>query len=286
MTEIMKGVPVAKHLIERASALSAELRAVGCIPTLAIVRVGDKDDDISYENGVLRRCESANIEVKRVAVPKEIAQDELIASIEKLNRDDSVNGILLLRPLPKHLDPEKIRHAIAPKKDVDGCTDGSLAGVFAGTDIGFPACTAQAAMEMLDFYGVECKGKRAAVIGRSLVAGRPAAMMLMKRDATVTICHSATENMAEITRQADILFVAAGKAHCISKEYLREGQTVIDVGINWDAAEQKLCGDVCFDEADGLVDRISPVPGGIGAVTSSLLMLHVAQAAQKQTKKK
>ena len=185
----------------------------------------------------------------------------------------------MFRPLPKHLDSEKARKMLVPEKDVDGCTDDSLAGVFTNTAMGFPPCTAQAAMEILDYYGVDCAGKRAAVIGRSLVVGRPAAMMLVHKNATVTVCHTKTVNMPEIIRQADIVIVCAGKLETIGKEYFRPGQVVIDVGINWSEEKNKLCGDVKFDEVEPIVDAITPVPGGVGGVTTVVLVSHVAEAA-------
>ena len=169
-----------------------------------------------------------------------------------------------------------------PEKDIDGCTDGSLAGVFTNTKTGFPPCTAQAAMEILDYYGVNCTGKKAAVIGRSLVVGRPAAMMLMHKNATVTICHTKTVDMPSITREADILIVCAGKMETIGAEYLREGQVVVDVGIGWNEEKGKLCGDVKFEEAEPVVGAITPVPGGVGTVTTSVLVSHVVEAAARK----
>ena len=166
---------------------------------------------------------------------------------------------------------------------MDGCTDGSLAGVFTNTKLGFPPCTAQAAMEILDFYGVDCKGKRAAVIGRSLVVGRPAGMMLLHKNATPTICHTKTVDMPAIIREADIVIVCAGQKQAIGKEYFREGQVVIDVGIHFNEATGKLCGDVKFDEAEPIVAAISPVPGGVGSVTTCVLVSHVVEAAKRIT---
>jgi len=168
-----------------------------------------------------------------------------------------------------------------PAKDIDGCTDGSLAGVFTNSDVGFAPCTAQAAMEILKFYGVDCRGKRAAVIGRSLVVGRPVSMMLMHENATVTTCHTKTQDMPSITKEADIVIVCAGKMESIGAEYFKEGQTVIDVGIGWNDEKRKLCGDVKFEEAEPVVDAITPVPGGVGTVTTSVLVSHVVEAAKR-----
>ena len=198
-----------------------------------------------------------------------------------MNRDPAVHGILLFRPLPKQLDGEKARKALVPEKDVDGCTDGSLAGVFTGTDWGFPPGTAPAAREILHYYGVDPEGKKAAVIGRSLVVGRPVAMMLMQENATVVNCHTRTKDVAAITRKADILVTASGQMESVGREYLREGQVVIDVGIGWNEEKKKLCGDVIFEEAEPVVARITPVPGGVGSVTTSVLVSHVAEAAKR-----
>ena len=259
----------------------AALKEQGVTPTLAILRVGQRDDDLSYERGAMKRCEKVGVAVKNVVLPADVDSDTFFATLEDLNEDDSVHGILMFRPLPKQLDGEKARKLLSPAKDVDGCTDGSLAGVFTNTALGFPPCTARAAMEILKYYGVELKGKRVAVIGRSLVIGRPVAMMLMHANATVTICHTRTVDVPSITRDADILIAASGQMESVGAEYLRPGQTVIDVGIGWNEAKQKLCGDVKFEEAEPIVAAITPVPGGVGSVTTAVLCKHVVEAAQR-----
>ena len=198
-----------------------------------------------------------------------------------MNKDDNIHGVLLFRPLPKHLNEEKIINALDIEKDVDGITDGSMAGVFAGKKQGFPPCTPSGCMEILDHYGIDCTGKKAVVIGRSLVVGKPAAMMLIKKNATVTVCHTKTKDMPSVVREADIVIVAAGRAGVVDGSYLRAGQTVIDVGINVNE-EGKLCGDVNFEEADRIVDAITPVPGGVGSVTTSVLVSHVVEAAMRK----
>ena len=279
--QLLKGAPVAAAINENTSARAAALKEKGVVPTLAIFRVGERADDLSYERGAMKRCEGVGVAVKNVVLPADVDSDTFFKTLDELNNDPAVHGILMFRPLPKHLDNEKARQMLNPAKDIDGCTDGSLAGVFTNTKLGFPPCTAQAAMEILDFYGVDCKGKRAAVIGRSLVVGRPAAMMLMHKNATVTICHTRTVDMPSVTREADILIVCAGQMESIGKEYLREGQVVVDVGINWNEEKGKLCGDVKFDEAEGLVAAVTPVPGGVGSVTTSVLVNHVVEAAER-----
>ncbi len=283
MAQILKGSLVTAAINEKIQSDVDRLKERGIIPTLAILRVGDRSDDISYERNAMKRCALVGVEVKNVILPAEVSQEELMAKLDELNRDNSVHGIIYFRPLPAHLDDEALRRALNPEKDVDGVTDASLAGVFSGSASGFSPCTAQACIEILDHFGIEISGRRAAVIGRSLVVGKPAAMLLTNRSATVTICHTKTQNAPEITRGADIVIVAAGKAETIGSAYFSPGQTVIDVGINWNEEKGKLCGDVRFDEAEPVVGAITPVPGGVGTVTTSVLVSHVVEAAKRQT---
>ena len=281
MAEIWKGAPVAAALSEEIAAEAAALKERGVAPTLAILRVGERADDLAYERGAMKRAEKVGVAVRNVILPADVDSETFFAALEGLNRDPAVHGILMFRPLPKQLDGEKARRLLAPEKDVDGCTDGSLAGVFTNTALGFPPCTAQAAMELLRFYGVDPKGKRAVVIGRSLVIGRPVAMMLMHANATVTVCHTRTLDVPAITREADILVAASGQMESIGAEYLRPGQILIDVGIGWNEAKQKLCGDLRFEEAEPLAAALTPVPGGVGNVTSTVLCKHEVEAAKR-----
>ena len=281
MAEILKGLPVTKALNEKMSAKVVELIGKGVEPTLAILRVGERPDDISYEKGAMKRCEQVGVKVKNVVLPADVDAETFFDILAGLNEDEKVHGVLMMRPLPKHIDGERARQMLNPAKDVDGCTDGSLAGVFTNTKVGFAPCTAQAAMEILDYYGIDCAGKKAVVIGRSLVVGRPAAMMLMHKNATVTVCHTKTVDMPSVTREADVLIVCSGQMESIGAEYLREGQVVVDVGIGWNEEKCKLCGDVKFDEAELVVTAITPVPGGVGAVTTSVLVAHVVEAAER-----
>ena len=281
MAKILKGAPVAAAMTEKMKTDSDRLRKAGIVPTLAILRVGERDDDLSYERGAMKRAEKAGIEVKNVILPADVPGETFFKALTDLNEDPSVHGILMFRPLPKHLDGEKARKMLAPEKDVDGCTDGSLAGVFTNTPLGFPPCTAEAVMEILHFYDIDIRGKSAAVIGRSLVIGRPVAMMLMHENATVTICHTKTPDVPAVTREADIVIAASGQMLSVGKEYLKAGQTVIDVGIGWNEELGKLCGDVKFEEAETIVDGITPVPGGVGAVTTAVLCRHVIMAAER-----
>lgn len=282
MAELLKGAPVAAALAEKTTAEAEALKARGIIPTLAILRVGARDDDLSYERGAMKRCAAAGIEVRSVLLPEDVDQNTLMNTLSALNNDNTVHGILMFRPLPAHLDEEAARKALAPEKDVDGVTDGSLAGVFTGSHEGFSPCTAQAVVEILNHYGIALKGKNVAVIGRSLVVGRPAAMLLMEQGATVTICHSKTEDTAAVTRQADIVVAAAGQMRNFGAEYFTPGQTVIDVGIHFNEETGKLCGDVRFEDAEPVVSAITPVPGGVGAVTTAVLVSHVTVAAMRQ----
>lgn len=281
MAEILKGAPVTAALNERMIEKAAALAEKGVTPTLAILRVGERHEDISYETGAMKRCGKIGVAVRNVILPEDVDCDTFYAALDDLNNDPSVHGILMFRPLPKHIDGEKARQMLAPEKDVDGCTDGSLAGVFANRKIGFPPCTAQAAMEMLDYYGIDCEGKNAAVLGRSLVVGRPTAMLLLHKNATVTVCHRKTKDMPSVVKAADIVIATIGEPEALGAEYFREGQIVIDVGINWSEKKGKICGDVNFEEVEPLAAAISPVPGGVGAVTTGILVSHVLEAAER-----
>ena len=204
MAIILKGAPVAEALTAKTAAEAAFLREKGVVPTLAILRVGERPEDLSYERGALKRCAAASVEVRSVVLPPEVSQAELMQTLEALNGDDAVHGILMMRPLPEPLDGEAARRALVPAKDVDGITDGSLAGVFTGSGEGFQPCTAQAVVELLKFYDIPMKGAHAVVAGRSLVVGRPAAMLLMAEGATVTVCHSGTTDLAAETRRISL----------------------------------------------------------------------------------
>ena len=280
MATILKGAEVVTALNERIRAEADALKAGGMTPALAVVRVGERADDIAYERGILKRAESVGVAVRLFALPETATERALLDTIRQINESDVIQGCLIFRPLPKGIDDEKIRAALLPEKDVDGITDGSLAGVFAGTKRGFPPCTAAACIEILDHYGIDPLGKKAVVIGRSLVIGKPVAMMLLQKNATVTICHTKTKNMPEVTRQADILIVAAGRAGVVGAEYVSAGQTVLDVGINF-TTEGKMVGDVDFEAVEPAVEAITPVPGGVGTVTTSVLMAHVVEAARR-----
>ena len=281
MAQILRGKAVADALTAQMKKDVEELKAAGVTPTLCIFRVGERPDDLSYERGAVKRAGIAGIEVRNVILPADVSQEEFDQEFRKVNEDENIHGILLFRPLPKHLDNEKARQMLNPAKDIDGCTDLSLAGVFTNTKTGFPPCTAQAAMEILHYYGIPVKGKKAAVIGRSLVVGRPVAMMLMHENATVVNCHTRTVDVPSITREADILITASGQLHSVTKEYTNPHQVVIDVGINWDEARGGISGDVAFEDVEPNVAAITPVPGGVGSVTTCVLIGHVVEAAKR-----
>ena len=281
MAMILDGKAIAASMNEALRKDAASLRESGVVPCLAIVRVGERPDDLAYERGAMKRCETIGVDVRNFVLAENAPENELLSAIEQINNDSSIHGCLLLQPLPKHMDERAIRQALSPAKDVDGITATSLFSVVAGGGPGFPPCTPKACMEVLDYYNIDVAGKRAVVIGRSLIVGKPAAMMLLQRNATVTICHTKTQNMPALCREADILIVAAGRAGIIGRDYLAPSQVVIDVGINVND-QGKLCGDVNFDEAQGLVGALTPVPGGVGAITTSVLVGHVLQAARRE----
>ena len=279
---LLKGKPVADAITEKLRLEVEKLSKKGIVPTLAILRVGKREDDLSYERGAMKRCAQVGIEVKQVVLDGDIDNEQFLKKLEELNQDDGVDGILMFRPLPKQLDEEAATRLLAVEKDIDGNTQGSLAGIYANTGDGFAPCTAEAVMAILNYYGIEMAGKKAVVIGRSLAIGRPVAMLLMHKQATVTICHSRSKKIDKISRKADILVAAAGQMQSIDRNYIKEGQIVIDVGIHWDEKAQKLCGDVVTNDVEEVVAAVTPVPGGVGAVTTSILAKHVLEAAIKR----
>ncbi len=279
MAEILKGAPVAAAMTEALQMKTEALRNRGIEPCLAILRVGERQDDLAYERGAIKRCGKVGIRVVSVVLPEDCTQDQLIAEIEKINTDASIHGCLMFRPLPRHLNEQAACEALKPCKDVDSMTAASLRTVFTGRGEGYAPCTAQSVIELLDHYGYDPAGKRVAVIGRSLVIGKPVSIMLQTRNATVTMCHTKTQNMADLCREAEILVVAAGKAGVVDTSFVNPGQIVIDVGINA-APGGGICGDVQFDTVEPIVKAISPVPAGVGAVTTAVLCKHVVEAAE------
>ena len=282
MAELLKGAPVAGAITRRNKEAVEELAGKGIKPTLAIIRLGENASDLAYESGALKRAEKTGVQVKQFVFREDMKEKDLIKEIKKINADDSIHGVLMFRPLPGHIDEKAVCETLAPEKDMDGITSGSMAGVFMDTELGYPPCTAEAVMELLDYYDVQLKGSKVTVFGRSLVIGKPVAMMLMGRHATITVCHSRTaiDDFRDAGRNADIIVSALGRAKMIGSEVLGSGQTIIDVGINVDE-DGGICGDVNFDEAEPEAAAITPVPGGVGSVTTAVLMKHVIRAAQR-----
>ena len=267
---ILKGKPVADSMQAALSEKAHELRKKGIIPKLCIIRVGERSDDIAYETGAVKKMTATGIEADRVILNASCTQEELEEVIKEKNSDEEVHGILMLRPLPAHLDEKKITQMISPEKDVDCMNPATLAGIFEPSEGLKTPCTPQAVIEMLRYYDIEMTGKKVAVLGRSSVIGKPVALLLLNENATVTICHSKTADLRETVREADIVISAMGRAKMIDGSYIREGATLIDVGINTDE-DGKLCGDADFESAEKVAGAISPVPGGVGSVTTTIL---------------
>ena len=274
--EILKGLPVANAINEK---LMEQVKSIeGPLPHLAIIRVGERPDDCSYERGAVKKMDKVGVRCTTYTFDADIDNETFQAEFDKINENPDIDGILMLRPLPKRLDEKQIENKIDPRKDLDGISPLNLAKVYAGDESGYAPCTAEAVIEMLDYAGIDIKGKRVTVVGRSLVIGKPVSMLLMKRNATVTVCHTKTVDMAGTCKNAEILVAAAGSARMIKKEYVADGAVVIDVGINVDD-EGNLCGDVDFDAISDIAAIATPVPGGVGSVTTSVLAKHLVKAA-------
>jgi methylenetetrahydrofolate dehydrogenase (NADP+)/methenyltetrahydrofolate cyclohydrolase len=271
----LRGINVANAINEE---IINEAKKLDYIPHLAIIRVGERPDDMSYERGATKKMDKVGFRCTSFVYPETITNEEFQKEFDKINNDEDIDGILLLRPLPKHLDEKTIENRINQTKDLDGISPANLAKVFAGDDTGMAPCTAEAVIEMLDYAAVYLKGKRATVIGRSLVIGKPVAMLLMKKNATVTICHTKTVDMPQTCKNAEVLVAAAGVAKMVDSSYVADGAIVIDVGINVDA-NGNLCGDVNYEEVSKKASIITPVPGGVGSVTTSVLAKHLLKGA-------
>ncbi|MGL5314894.1 MAG: bifunctional 5,10-methylenetetrahydrofolate dehydrogenase/5,10-methenyltetrahydrofolate cyclohydrolase [Peptostreptococcaceae bacterium] len=282
--QIIKGKPVADQMSESLINEVNELVKEGINPKLTIVRVGARGDDLAYERGALKKCQTIGIQTEVLELAEDITQEQYIEELTKLNNDKNVHGILCFRPLPKQLDEEAIKYVISPEKDVDSFSPINSAKVMEGDTTGFPPCTPTAVVEILKHYGVDLKGANVAVLGRSMVVGKPAAMLLLNENATVTICHSRTKDLAEVTSKADVLVAAVGRARMVKENFVKEGAVVIDVGINVDE-EGKLCGDVDTDAVLDKVSMVTPVPAGVGSVTTSILAKHVIKACKLQNNK-
>lgn len=276
--EELRGAPVARAIMDKTAGEITRLAQAGIMPKLAVFRVGSREDDIAYERSIIKRFSAAGAAVEVMALSEDATQEELEAAVRRAADDESVHGILVFSPLPKKFNAGRIRMLIPAEKDVDGMTDASLAGVFRGDKNSFAPCTAQAVVEILRYYGMEnLAGKRVTVVGRSTVVGRPLAMLLLGMNATVTVCHTKTADTAAECRRADVVIACAGQARMVTDEYMSAGQTIIDVGINADG--DGICGDVDYAAAQSIVAAATPVPGGVGAVTTAVLLSHTVRNA-------
>lgn len=278
----LRGMPVANTLNDKLKQDILDLAKAGITPTLAIVRAGNRPDDLAYERSAVKRFSSAGALIKVVELASDVTQQHFEDTVISLNEDKSVHGILIFRPLAKHLIENKIKQIISLEKDVDCMSFLGCAGVFIGDKNVYPPCTPKAVIELIDYYGIDVSGKKVVIVGRSLVVGKPLAMLLLSKNATVTICHTKTVNLDSECSRADILIAAAGSPKMIKANYVKEGQIVIDVGINMDG--DMMCGDVDYENVARIVKAITPVPGGIGTVTTSVLLKHTVHSAMKTLK--
>lgn len=278
---IIKGKPVADAITETLIKEVSNLKIQGVIPNVVIIRVGAKGNDLAYEKGILKICSKIGIKVYVKELPEDVSQNQFIQELKKFNEDKSVNGIMVFRPLPEHLDESIIKYIIEPEKDVDCFNPINLAKIMSEDNTGFAPCTPCAVMEILKYYNISIEGKLSVVIGRSMVVGKPMSMLLLNKNSTVTICHSKTVDLSKVCSQADILIVGIGKAKMIDSRYIKDGAVVIDVGINVDEYGN-LYGDVDMESCELKDPVITPVPGGVGSVTSSILAQHIVKACRHQ----
>ena len=285
MGEIIKGKPVGDALSEVLKGECEALVKEGIQPKLAILRVGAKPNDLSYEKGALKKCETIGITTEVTELPDGTTQDQYIETLQKLNDDFSVHGILTFRPLPEGIDENVIKNIIAPEKDVDCFSPMNTAKLMEGDKTGFPPCTPTAVVEILKHYNVPLKGANVVVLGRSMVVGKPVSMLLLGENATVTICHSKTKDLPKVCADADVLVAGVGRARMVTADYVKEGAVVIDVGINAKPEGGGICGDVDTDDVVGKASMVTPVPAGVGSVTTSILAKHVIKACKQQNNK-
>lgn len=278
--QIIDGKALSAQLRTEVAQRAAALTAKGTKPGLAVVLVGDNQASQVYVRNKVKACEDAGFHSVLEKYDASMTEAELLARVEALNNDPSIHGILVQLPLPKHIDDHKVIEAISPLKDVDGFHVASAGALMVG-EVGFKACTPYGCMKMLESIGMkDLRGKHAVVIGRSNIVGKPMAMMLLAANATVTICHSGTADLAAITRQADIVVAAVGKVNVLTADMIKPGAVVIDVGMNRNA-EGKLCGDVDYDGCKEVAGYITPVPGGVGPMTITMLLVNTMEAAER-----
>jgi len=276
---LLKGAEVSAKI--KAQVQEALAQSGGRVPKLAIVRVGENPDDLSYERGAMKKMENFGLRVQSYVYPADISDSAFKEAFGGINEDPDVDGILLLRPLPKQICEKDIEQMIDPAKDLDGISPANIAKVFAGDQSGFAPCTAEAVVEVLKANEIPITGKRVTIVGRSMVVGKPLAMLMLKENATVTICHTRTWDLPGTCKGAEILVAAAGRAKMLGADHVGQDAVVIDVGINVDE-NGKLCGDVDLDAVQELASMATPVPGGVGAVTTAVLAKHLVQAAQRR----
>lgn len=283
MTQILKGKDVATKLKEEIKDRVQQLKDKGTAPKLAVLRVGENPNDLSYEKGILKNCDNLGLESEIVAVEESISTEELLKKMEELNNDDSIHGILMFRPLPKHIDEKQMQEAIDPAKDVDCMHPYNLARVFASDKDTLEPATPRSAMEILKYYDIDLTGKHVVIVNRSMVLGRPLAMMMLSENASPMICHSKTRDLPELTKAADVVVLAAGRAKSFGEEYFNEDSIIIDVGVS-EAEDGSIAGDADYDKLVNKVKAITPVPGGVGAMTTTLLLNQVVRACEMKTK--
>ena len=285
MTKIIDGLAISKQIKDEVKAKAAEYKEQGIEICLAVIQVGNDPASSVYVGNKKKGCEYIGINSLSYELPEETTEDELLELIGKLNSDSKVNGILVQLPLPKHIDEDKIIKAIDPKKDVDGFHPQSVGALSIGQP-GFVSCTPAGIIELLKRSDVDIEGKECVVVGRSNIVGKPMALLLLRENGTVTITHSRTANLKEVTKRADILVVAIGKPKFITKEYVKEGATVIDVGIHrigtTESGKSILCGDVDYEDVFPVASAITPVPGGVGPMTIAMLMSNCVHSVELQ----
>jgi len=280
---VLKGAKVANALKDGLAARAAALAAEFGAPKLVIVGVGARPDDEAYARGAIKRCEVAGIACELRLFSPDIPDGEFISEFKKINGDSGVHGILVLSPLPEGIDQAAVKNAIDPAKDVDCMSPANIAKLFTGDATGHAPCTPSAVIETLRYYGIPLSGSRVTLVGRSLVVGKPLALLLLAQNATLTVCHTRTRDLAEECRRADILIAAAGKAGMIRGDFVKPGAAVVDVGINVGEGGA-LCGDVDYEAAAEAAGYITPVPGGVGAVTTAMLARNVIAACERINK--
>lgn len=279
MYNIIDGKEVSAYIKQQVKLQTDSLKQQGKEPCLAVIIVEGDPASRVYVNNKKKACDACGIKSLEFSLASDVKEDELLSLIEKLNNDGSVHGILCQLPLPKHIDEKKVIETISPEKDVDGFSAVNVGKIWLG-DYDFSPCTPMGVMELLDYYKIDLEGKNCVIVGRSNIVGKPMAALLLERNATVTLCHSKTKDIASFTKNADVIIAAVGKANFVTADMVKTGAVVVDVGINRNA-QGKLCGDVDFDNVKDKASYITPVPGGCGPMTIAVLMKNTLVAAKK-----